>query len=275
MHSADPDNPPMRSADRSGRLIDTHCHLTHGRLRRQVPAVLERAAAAGVDAVICAVGNVAESREAASLAGDIANVFCTAGVHPHDAAAASGNYLRQIEQIAAHSKNVAIGEIGLDYHYEYSPRADQRRVFAEQLDLARRLGKPVVIHTREAFDDTLAVLAETGADGRHIVFHSFTGPVDQARRALDLGAMISFSGIVTFNRASDIRESAALVSDDRLLVETDAPFLSPEPVRQMKTNEPANTAYTAACLADIRRTTPTAIAHVTTTNAVRFFSLQM
>jgi TatD DNase family protein len=284
------------------QLIDTHCHLAHGRLLADVQAVLARGRTAGLAAFICAAADIAESRAALGLAHREKDVFCTAGVHPHEAKSCgqsegedegkmpsphpagetpaiheggtpSPHYLRQIEQLCADGRNVAIGEIGLDYHYDFSPRPDQRRVFAEQLDLARRLGKPVVVHTREAFDDTLAIIAESGLDGRRIVFHSFTETPGRARLALDLGATLSFSGIVTFAKSTDLQQAAALVPADRLLVETDAPYLSPEPVRKLRTNEPANVLHVANFLARLRNISPQELAQQTTANALRFFAL--
>lgn len=260
---------PATTAD----LIDTHCHLAHEKLRQQIPDVLDRARSVGVTGRICAAATVQESRAAAEIASQFDGVWSTAGVHPHEAAAAGGDYLRAIEDLCEQPRTVALGEIGLDYHYDFSPRDDQRRVFAEQLDLARRLAVPVVIHTREAFDDTLAVLSDSGVDASTAAFHSFTGDASQVRRVLDIGAMVSFSGIVTFKNADDLRSAAALVDPDRLLVETDAPYLSPAPVRKIKTNEPANVAHVAACLASVRGTSPDAIAELTTRNAVRFFAL--
>jgi len=256
-------------------LIDTHCHLASGRLRGDLPGVLDRARRAGVAGIVCAAADVAEARAASELAGRHADIWCTAGIHPHYAKDAPAERLRAIESLAAQARNVAVGEIGLDYHYNYSPPLDQRRVFGEQLALAVRLGKRIVIHTREAFDDTLAIVRDSRADGRRIVFHSFTEGPDALRAVLDLGAMVSFSGIVTFRNASELRQAAQLVPEDRLLIETDAPFLSPEPVRKMKTNEPANVAHVAACLADLRGASVDAIAESTTANARRFFQLDL
>jgi len=254
-------------------LIDTHCHLAHGRLRQDVAGAIERARAAGVTRMICAAGTVAESKAALSLAREYDNVWCTAGLHPHDAKDAGEHYLTALERLAAEAKNVAVGEIGLDYHYDFSPREAQRRVFAEQLALAGRLGKCVVIHTREAFEETMAILREGGADGRRVVFHCCAEPAAHVRQAVEFGAAVSFSGIVTFRKAGYLREAAALVPDDRLLIETDAPYCSPEPARKMKTNEPANVAHVAACLAAVRGSTPEAVARLTTANAERLFAL--
>ena len=237
--------------------------------------MLARAEAAGVTAVVCVASGVADSAAAADLAGRHEQVYCTAGVHPHDARDAGADYLRRIEQLAGRAGNVAVGEVGLDYHYDYSPRRVQQQVFAAQLDLARRLGRPVVIHTREAFDDALAILSEADLPGEQLLFHSFAGGPAEARRAVDLGAYVSFSGIVTFKTAGQIRDAAAMVPDDRILVETDAPYLSPEPVRKMKINEPANVAHVARCLATVRAMGAEALAGLTTANAVRFFGLDI
>ncbi len=255
-------------------LFDTHCHLGHGRLRQQLDDVLARATAAGVTRMICAAGTVHESKVALSIAREHERMWCTAGLHPHDAKEADEHTCRTLAELAADAKNVAIGEIGLDYHYDHSPREAQRRVFAEQLHLAAALGKPVVIHTREAFDDTLAVLADGDVPGEKLVLHCCTEPAENVRRALAIGAAISFSGIVTFKKTGYLREAAALVPDDRLLIETDSPYCSPEPVRKMKTNEPANVACVAARLAEVRGTTPEAIADLTAANAIRIFSLE-
>lgn len=255
-------------------LVDTHCHLTHGRLRAILAQVLESARSAGVRAMISCASDAADSAAAAAIAGQHDEVCFTAGIHPHAAKDASADGLSRIESLAGQAKCVAIGEIGLDYHYDFSPRDLQRQWLARQLELAIRLDKPVVIHTREAFDDTLAVLKESGIDGRRVVFHSFTEPADLARRALEMGAMISFSGIVTFKGSGLLQDSALIVPDDRLLVETDSPYLSPEPVRKIKTNQPAHVAHVANCLARIRGRSPDEIARVTTANAERFFCLE-
>ena len=254
-------------------LFDTHCHLAHGRLRQQVDDVIDRAAAAGVTRMICATGDLTDSKAAISIVRERDNLWCSAGIHPHEAKDAPEHYLTVLEELAAEPKNVAVGEIGLDYHYEFSPRDAQQRIFAEQLALARRLGKIVVMHTREAFGDSEGVLRESGIDTGRVVLHCCTEPLENVRRALEMGMMISFSGIVTFKKTDELRQAAALVPDDRLLIETDSPFCSPEPVRKMHPNEPANVAHVAACLAGVRGATPDVIAELTTANALRFFGL--
>jgi TatD DNase family protein len=180
-----------------------------------------------------------------------------------------------MEELLRRPGVVAVGEIGLDYHYNFSPPDAQRRVFAAQLEVARRAGLPVVIHTRAAFDETLAILADSGFPGSRIVFHSFTEGEEQAAHAVALGALVSFSGIVTFKKTDALRQASLVVPDDRLLVETDAPYLSPEPVRGMKTNEPANVAHVLACLAAVRGCPPESLAARTTANAIAFFGLSL
>ena len=254
-------------------LIDTHCHLADRRLRRNIDEVIGTAAAAGVNTMISASANIPDARIAADIASKHTEVFCTAGVHPHHAAEQNEEYAGEIERLAAGERNVAIGEIGLDYHYDYSPRPRQQEVFAEQLALAERLGKVIVIHTREAFDDTMAIIRESGVDGRAMVFHSFTGGAGEVCRVLDIGAMVSFSGIATFKTAEDIRAGALIVPDDRILVETDAPYLSPEPVRNVRVNQPAYVAHVAARLGSLRGVDAEQFAEQTTANARRFFGL--
>ncbi len=257
------------------RVVDTHCHLTHGRLRNQLAAVLAGAGEAGVAAMITATSGVADSAAAAALADRHEGVYCTAGVHPHDAKDVESDYLQRIAELAGRACNVAIGEIGLDYHYDFSPRDDQRRVFAELLEVAARLDKPVVIHTREAFEDTMAILADGPVVGERVVFHSYTGDDLEVRRVLEIGAQVGFSGIATFHSADGIRRAVALVPADRIFIETDAPFLSPEPVRKIKTNTPANVVHVCRRLADVRGVTPEALAEQTTANAIRFFGLDI
>jgi TatD DNase family protein len=256
-------------------LIDTHCHLCHGRLREYADDAVSRALEAGVVAMVCAASDLSESKAALGMARKYPQVRCLAGVHPHDAKDVNDETLRQIAELVQKNENVALGEIGLDYHYDFSPREDQQRVFAAQIELADRLDRKIVIHTREALDDALAILAGSGFDATRAVFHSVTADADGVRRMLDTGATVSFSGIVTFKKTGYLRQAAAVVPDDRLLVETDAPFLSPEPVRKLKTNEPANVAHVARCLAGVRDVSEGRLAEQTTANAVRFFELDL
>ncbi len=257
------------------KLIDTHCHLTNRRLADNVSDVLSQARDAGVVAMISAASSVADARAASELAGREPSVYFTAGVHPHEAADVAADYIQQLASLAGMEKCVAIGEIGLDYHYDFSPRDAQKRVFAEQLKLAGELGAVIVVHTREAFDDTLAIMQENQVDFSRAVFHSFTGPLDQASQLTELGATIGFSGIVTFSRSDDLRASAAEVPAGQLLIETDSPYLSPVPVRKVRTNTPTNVAHIASCLANVRNCSVETIAEQTTANAVRLFGLEL
>jgi TatD DNase family protein len=243
-------------------------------LLNQVEAVIAAAGEAGVTRCVNAATDVADSRAGVGLARRHDGVYCTAGVHPHEAAGVEQHYLRQLEEIAAAGagKCVAVGEIGLDYHYDFSPRDVQRRVFVEQLQLAARLGKPVVIHTREADEDTLAILAEQ--QGRLAgVIHSFTGGPGAVERYLEQGWRIGFAGIVTFKRSGDNREAAKLVPADRILIETDAPFLTPEPMRKIHPNTPAMVVHTGRRLAELRSVAEGEFARQTAANAEALFGL--
>jgi len=256
-------------------MIDTHCHLTDERIFQNLPGVLQRSEDSGVDIILCATSDIQDSEQAASIAKQHRGIFCTAGIHPHEAGGADEAAIPRIEALLQNQECVALGEVGLDYHYNFSPRDDQKRVFAMQLDLAARTGSRVIIHTREAFEDTVSILAESGVDPTGVVFHSFTGGPDEGRRILDMGCAISFSGMVTFKKADDIRRTAAMVPDDMILAETDAPYLSPEPVRKMKVNEPANVVHIAKRLATIRDVQPETMSRLLCDNARRILGLQL
>jgi TatD DNase family protein len=211
------------------RWVDNHCHLEVA----DAADLVDEAAAAGVERIVNVGTDVDASRTAIDIARRFAGVWATAGVHPHEAKLG----LDGLESLLARPEVVAVGECGLDFHYDHSPRPVQRDVFAAQVALALAHDLALVIHTREAWDDTFAVLAAEGIPER-TVFHCFSGGPAEARRALDTGACLSFSGIVTFKTADDLRAAAALCPLDRLLVETDAPYLAPVPHRG-KPNRPA------------------------------------
>jgi TatD DNase family protein len=244
-------------------MIDSHCHLADAVFAPDLDDVLTRVREAGLTHVLCilAAGDVAEEAQAARVAAGFGGTRLAVGVHPHQAlqAAEAGRASELVRAACAANPLVrAVGEIGLDYHYDFSPRDVQRAVFAEQVSLARELGRPVVIHTREAEDDTFDILRSEGRGEITGVFHCFTGDVAMARRVLDLGFLLSFAGIVTFPKAGSIREAAALVPDDRLLAETDSPFLAPVPHRG-KRNEPAWVRRVVETLALVRASTVDAI----------------
>ena len=221
---------------------DSHCHLDPD----DAGAALAEARAAGVDRVVCVGTDEAHSRAAVAVAVAHDGVWATVGLHPHDAVAG----VDWVDGLLGQPRVVAVGECGLDYHYDHSPRPVQREVFAGQVALAHRHDLALVIHTREAWDDTFAILEAEGVPDR-TVFHCFTGGADEARRALDLGAHLSFSGIVTFKAAGDVRAAAALCPLDRLLVETDSPFLAPVPHRG-RPNQPSLLPVVGAAVAAVK-----------------------
>ena len=249
-------------------LADSHCHLDDPQFEPDRQAVIERALAAGVTSMLSiGSGDGPPDLEAAvRLADDHECVWATVGVHPHEARKASPETWRRLEQLLAHPKVVAVGEIGLDYYYDNSPRDQQRAAFIEQMGIAAAAGKPIVIHTREAWEDTWRLLAEHWAPrGLGGIMHCFSGGPEEARRALDLGFYLAFGGVVTYPKADQVREAARLTPLNRLLVETDAPYLAPVPLRG-KRNEPAYVLETARRLAEIRGESLEVLAKATTDN---------
>ncbi len=246
-------------------LIDSHCHLDDEQFASDREAVVEEALQAGVDCMLSiGTGDGPPDLEPAiRIAERYAPVYATVGVHPHNAAKATDATLGELEALLRHPKVLALGEIGLDYHYDFAPRDTQLAVFIEQLDLARRAAKPVIIHTREAWDDTMATLAKHWKGQG--VMHCFSGGPDQARKAMALGFYISFAGVVTFPKATNIQAAAKEVPLDRLLVETDAPYLAPVPYRG-KRNEPKHVVHTARRIAELRNEPFEAIAAATSAN---------
>ncbi len=253
------------------RLFDTHAHLHFSDLAPDLDAVMERAVAAGVVAMVT-VGTDRDTNPAAvELAERLAGVYASVGIHPHDAAEAVDADFEALEALVRRSaKVVAIGEMGLDFFRNLSPRDVQGAVFRRQLDVARRLEKPVIVHCRDAHDEALAILAEERAAEVGGVMHCFSADVPVARRCLDLGLLISLAGPVTYKNARALPEVARFVPADRLVVETDCPFLPPEPHRG-KRNEPAHVRLTAARVAELRGDDPEALARAMTDNAARLF----
>jgi TatD DNase family protein len=252
-------------------LIDTHCHLDRPSFPEGPEPVLERARAAGVGAfVVIGVGGVPLATAAVELARRRADVVATVGVHPHEAKSLDAELEAALEELSLDPRVVAIGEIGLDHHYDLSPRDVQAAVFRKMVGLARARRLPVVIHTRRAPKETLAILESEGAREVGGVIHCFSEDRAFAARALDLGFDLSFSGIVTFKAAETIREVAAWAPLDRILVETDSPYLAPVPLRG-KRCEPAYLVHTATFLAEIRGTTLDDIGKITRENALRRF----
>ncbi len=253
--------------------VDSHCHLDGHRFDDDRDAVIERALAAGVTKMLTiGTGDGPPDLDVAiRLAERYPCLFATAGVHPHDAGKWTADSGPAMRERMSHPRVVALGEIGLDYHYDFSPRDNQKRVFIEQMEIAAEARKPILIHTREAWEDTFALIETywrpTGLPG---VMHCFSGGPAEAQRSLDLGFTISYSGIVTYPKAPDVREAALLTPLDRMLVETDAPYLAPVPLRG-KRNEPAFVVRTGEMLAELRGVSPAELACATSDNFIRLF----
>ena len=247
-------------------LFDTHAHLHFPEYAADLPDVLARARAAGVRRMLTIGTGVETSRAAVALAGREPDVWAAVGIHPHDAASADDTALAELERLAGVARVVAIGETGFDFFRDFSPRDAQARAFRAQLALARRLGKPVVVHCRDAHAETLAILAEARVGDTGGIMHCFSGDLDVARRCLDLGLLISLAGPVTYPKARALPDVARAVPADRLVVETDCPFLPPQPHRGQR-NEPAWLALTAARVAALRGEPLEALAARTTANA--------
>lgn len=237
-------------------MVDSHCHIAGEEFAPDLEEVIARAKQAGLSAAMCilAAGDASEAAALARVQSLWPEVRVALGIHPHQAGAHGGKVsaaVALVKQAAAARQAVAIGEIGLDYHYDFSPHDVQQEVFAAQLALAREVGLPIVIHTREATDDTFRLLREAG-DVRG-VFHCFTGDREMARAALDIGFYLSFAGILTFPKAAELREVARMAPADRVLAETDSPYLAPVPLRG-KRNEPAHVTRVVETLAQVRGT---------------------
>jgi TatD DNase family protein len=246
-------------------VIDSHCHLDDSKFDGDREAAIERALAAGVDRLMAiGTGSGPPDLECAiRLTDRYSFLYATIGVHPHDAGKATDETFARLKDIAAHPKVVALGEIGLDYHYDFSPRPVQRAVFTRQLEIAAEANLPIAIHTREAWEDTVTLLREHWRGPG--IMHCFTGDEQQAREALDLGFHLSFGGVLTFPKAENIRQAARITPADRLLVETDCPYLAPVPYRG-KRNEPAFLVETVKRLADVRGASAAEIGALTTGN---------
>ena len=253
-------------------LIDSHCHLDFPDFAADLDAVVERARAAGVERMITIGTRVRKAAAVAEIAERYDDIFFTVGTHPHEAAGEGAEDFEAMRAFARHPKCVGIGEAGLDYHYDSAPRDVAQRVFRGQIKLARELDLPLVIHTRDADADMAAILTQEMGQGRfRALLHCFTASRQLAETALDLGLSISFSGVVTFKKSEDLRAIARDVPLDRILVETDAPYLAPIPHRGRR-NEPAFVVATAGVVAEARGIEPEALAAATRSNTLRFFS---
>lgn len=251
-------------------LIDSHCHLEYKGLVEDQQGVLARARAAGVGGFLSISTRQREWNQVIGTAEREADVWASVGIHPHEADAHSDMGEAALLEAAAHPKVIAIGETGLDYYYDHSDRETQKELFRRHISVARETGLPLIVHTREAEEDTYAIMAEEMEKGGYpALIHCFTASADFGRKVLGLGLTISLSGIVTFKNAKGLQAIAAELPEDRILVETDAPFLAPVPHRG-QVCEPAFTADTARFVADLRGTSAEALAEATTRN---FFNL--
>jgi len=256
-------------------LIDSHAHIDFPQFDADRDAMLARAQAAGVSTILAiGVGPGPEKLDAALPYAEAHDwIYTTVGIHPHEAKEVTAAHLATLEKLARHPKVIAFGEIGLDYFYDHSPRDVQDRVFRQQMELARAARLPIIIHCRDAWDDCLRVLEEawrsTSLGG---ILHCFTGSLEHAQRALDLGFLISFTGNITYPKAQDIRDVAKVLPMSNILIETDSPYLAPQPHRG-KRNEPAYVLEVAKALASVRNLELQETAETTTANFRRFFRL--
>jgi len=255
-------------------LIDSHAHIQGKEYTGDTAAVIQRAGEAGVEQIIVVggAGDMSSNTAAVALAESCANLYATVGMHPHDAKDVGEEELRELKKLAAHPKVVAVGETGLDYFYNHSPREVQRRVFAQFIRLAGETGLPLVVHERDAASETVKLLRNEGAGKIRGVIHCFTGDYDAARNYLDLGFYLSFTGIITFKNAEPLREVARKVPLDRMFVETDSPYLTPVPHRG-KRNEPAYVRLIAETVATVKGITLEEVAHTTTRNVRQLFRI--
>ncbi|HXG51467.1 MAG TPA: TatD family hydrolase [candidate division Zixibacteria bacterium] len=255
-------------------LIDSHAHIQGPEYAGEIEAVLERASAAGVTRVIVVggAGELASNDAAVDLARRYPGLYATVGMHPHDAKEVGEEEFRKLERLVRGPGVVAVGETGLDYYYDHSPRAVQRKVFARFISVARRAALPLVVHERNAHRDTADLLLREGEREIRGVIHCFTGDYDAARAYLDLGFFISFSGILTFKNAGALREVARKIPLDRMLVETDSPYLTPVPHRG-KRNEPSYVRLVAETVARLKETSLEEVACATTANVKKLFGI--
>lgn len=253
-------------------LIDSHCHLDFPDFGEELDDVVARAGRAGITHMVTISTHLSRFERVRAVAERFPNVFCSVGIHPHEAGTEVEVSADQLVELAEHPKVVGIGETGLDFYYEHSPRDVQERQFRTHIEAARRTGLPLIVHTRDADTDTIRIMEEEHEKGAFPgLIHCFSASRELAERMVDLGLYISFSGIVTFKKADELRDVAKILPEDRILVETDSPYLAPVP-RRGKRNEPAFTAFTAACIADVRGVSAAEIARTTTANFKRLFT---
>lgn len=255
-------------------LIDTHAHLDEDAFAADLPEVIDRAIESGVTRIITIGTTAASSRRAVEIAEQYASVFAAVGIHPNYAAEVEPGDWNIIHELSEHPRVVGIGETGLDRYWDFAPINLQIDYFRRHLELSQRIGKPFIVHCREAAADVLAELQRAAESGTlNGVMHSFCEDAAMAKQCLALGLHISFAGMLTYKKNEELRQVAATISRDRLLVETDSPYLTPIPLRgKVKRNEPSHVAHTAECLAETVGISPQELAAITTANARRLFS---
>jgi TatD DNase family protein len=255
-------------------LIDSHAHIQGKEYAGETMAVIQRAGEAGVEQIVVVGGasDMSSNTAAVALAESCANLYATVGMHPHDAKDVGEEDLRELKELALHPKVIAVGETGLDYYYNHSPREVQRRVFAQFIRLAGETGLPLVVHERDAANEAVELLRNEGAGKIRGVIHCFTGDYDAARNYLDLGFYLSFTGIITFKNAEALREVVRKVPLDRMFLETDSPYLTPVPHRG-KRNEPAYVRFVAGSIASVKSLNIEEVARVTTNNVRALFRI--
>ena len=265
---------PKMKVESGVRLIDSHAHIELEPLSNKVPEVIARALAIGVIGIITVGIDYDDARAALNIARDNPIVFASIGIHPHNAKGVGDDDLGLMEQLADNPKVVAYGEIGLDFFRNHSPHDVQRGVFEDQIELAKKKNKPLVIHLRDAYAEGLGVLEKKGPYPAGGVIHCFSGDESDVQRALDLGFYISIPGTVTYKKNNQLRSIVSHIPEDRILLETDCPFLSPEPLRG-KDNEPSFIIHTARKVAEVRGVEWSDLALLTTNNAIRLFNLPL
>ncbi len=255
------------------KLIDTHAHLTFEELENQIDDVLARSVEAGVTRWITVGTDKEHNEKVLLLVGRHENLWAGLGYHPHCASDITDADMELLKKQAHDAKVVALGECGLDYYYMNSAAESQKPIFRQHLDIAAELQKPVIIHTREAFEDTMNILDEYAGKLKNVVIHCYGGDAEQTRSLLNRGFYISFTGTVTFKRSEALREVAKMIPLDRLMIETDCPYISPHPVRNIRPNEPALLIHTAQCLADLHGVSIEDFSQIVTKTSEQFFSL--
>lgn len=255
------------------KLIDSHAHLTFKELAGSIDSVLQRGAAAGVVQCITIGTDTEQNKQVLTAIDKYESLFGTVGIHPHYASDISADDIKQTRELAKHKKVVAIGETGLDFHYNLAKPEDQKILFVHMLEIAAERKLPIIIHSRDAFDETLEILDRFKDSLPKVVFHCWGGTVRQTQTVLDRGFYISFTGVVTFKNADQTREAARIVPLEKMMLETDCPYMSPEPVRKQKINEPALLIHTAKKIAELKQIPLEKFAGEVTNTTKKFFDL--